>query len=317
MPRLSLAAHRLAIAGGAAASFVLASCSESPNSPTREIAPEAASLSQSQELADANGRHVFHTKQWHENDNAQNDAGNAHGKPGGGTSTGIFYHGGPVLQGGTNVVAIYWGGSTIYSGGPTPGTTGSAGQDGSLVGTFLSTLGGSDYFKINSTYWDASGTHILNSVTYDGFWANPDLPTTSSISDAQMVAMLQNAFDTKKLTYTASTVYAIFTGPGVNLGGGGVVAGFSDQRQLELLVESGLTPLEAIKVCTMNGATFLGRADKVGSIAAGKQADLVVIDGDPSARIEDVRKVSLVFKQGVAYDPAKLIASVKGKVGLF
>ena len=100
-------------------------------------------------------------------------------------------------------------------------------------------------------------------------------------------------------------------------GGGGVVAGFSDQRQLELLVEGGLTPLEAIKVCTLNGATFLNRADKVGSIAAGKQADLVVIDGDPSANIADVRKVSLVFKQGVAYDPAKLIASVKGKVGLF
>ena len=100
-------------------------------------------------------------------------------------------------------------------------------------------------------------------------------------------------------------------------GGGGVVAGFSDQRQLELLVESGLTPLEAIKVCTMNGATFLNRADKVGSIAAGKQADLVVIDGDPSANIADVRKVSMVFKQGVGYDPAKLIASVKGRVGLF
>jgi enamidase len=99
--------------------------------------------------------------------------------------------------------------------------------------------------------------------------------------------------------------------------GGGVIPGFSNQRQLELLVESGLTPLEAIKVCTLNGATYLGRADRVGSIAAGKQADLVVIDGDPSTRIEDVRKVSLVFKQGVGYDPAKLIASVKGKVGIF
>ncbi len=59
------------------------------------------------------------------------------------------------------------------------------------------------------------------------------------------------------------------------------------------------------------------RGALVGSIAAGKQADLVVIDGDPSAHIEDVRKVSLVFKQGVGYDPAKLIASVKGRVGLF
>jgi len=100
-------------------------------------------------------------------------------------------------------------------------------------------------------------------------------------------------------------------------GGGGVIPGYSDQRQIELLVEGGLTPLEAIKVATMNGATYLGRADKVGSIATGKQADLVVIDGDPSASIGDIRKISLVFKQGVGYDPAKLIASVKGKVGLF
>jgi enamidase len=100
-------------------------------------------------------------------------------------------------------------------------------------------------------------------------------------------------------------------------GGGGVIPGYSDQRALELLVESGLTPLEAIKVGTLNGATFLGRANLVGSIAAGKQADLVVIDGDPSTRIEDIRHVSVVFKQGIGYDPARLIASVKGRVGLF
>ena len=98
---------------------------------------------------------------------------------------------------------------------------------------------------------------------------------------------------------------------------GGVVAGYSNQRALELLVEAGLTPLEAIKVGTLNGATFLGRGALGGSIAAGKQADLVVIDGDPSTRIDDVRKVTLVFKQGVGYDPAKLIASVRGRVGLF
>jgi enamidase len=100
-------------------------------------------------------------------------------------------------------------------------------------------------------------------------------------------------------------------------GGGGVIPGYSDQRELELLVESGFTPLEAIKICTLNGATYLGRADRVGSIALGKQADLVVIAGDPSTRIADVRNVQLVFKQGVGYDPAKLIASVAGKVGLF
>jgi enamidase len=100
-------------------------------------------------------------------------------------------------------------------------------------------------------------------------------------------------------------------------GGGGVIPGYSNQRAIELLVESGFTPLEAIKIGTLNGATFLGRAQFTGSIAVGKQADLVVINGDPSARIADIRNVEIVFKQGVGYDPAKLIASVKGKVGLY
>lgn len=100
-------------------------------------------------------------------------------------------------------------------------------------------------------------------------------------------------------------------------GGGGVIAGYSNQRAVELLAESGLTPLEAIKVSTLNGATYLGRAERTGSIAVGKQADLVVIDGNPASQIGDIRKVSLVFKEGVGYDPAKLIASVKGRVGLF
>lgn len=100
-------------------------------------------------------------------------------------------------------------------------------------------------------------------------------------------------------------------------GGGGVIAGYSNQRALELLVEAGLTPLEAIRVGTLNGATYLGRGNLVGSVAVGKQADLVVVDGDPSTSISDIRKVTTVFKQGVAYDPAKLIASVKGRVGLF
>jgi enamidase len=100
-------------------------------------------------------------------------------------------------------------------------------------------------------------------------------------------------------------------------GGGGVVPGFSNQRALELLVEAGMTPLEAIRVGTINGATYLGRADRVGSIAVGKQADLVVIGGNPAATIADIRNVELVFKQGAGYDPAKLIESVRGRVGLF
>ncbi len=100
-------------------------------------------------------------------------------------------------------------------------------------------------------------------------------------------------------------------------GGGGVIPGYSNQRELELLVDAGLTPLEAIGVGTLNGATYLGIADRVGTIAVGKQADLVVVAGDPSSRISDVRNVEIVFKKGVGFDPAKLIESVRGRVGVF
>lgn len=100
-------------------------------------------------------------------------------------------------------------------------------------------------------------------------------------------------------------------------GGGGVVAGFSNQRTVELLVDAGFTPLEAIQISTLNGAKYLRRDAEIGSIAVGKQADLVIINGDPSRTVSDIRKVELVFKQGVGYDPAKLIASVAGRVGLF
>jgi enamidase len=100
-------------------------------------------------------------------------------------------------------------------------------------------------------------------------------------------------------------------------GGGGVVPGYSNQRQLELLVEEGFTPLEAIRIGTLSGAIYLGRDAKVGSIAVGKQADLVVVGGDPSKTIADVRNVLTVFKQGVGFDPEKLRASVRGRVGLW
>jgi imidazolonepropionase-like amidohydrolase len=98
-------------------------------------------------------------------------------------------------------------------------------------------------------------------------------------------------------------------------GMGGVLAGFGDQREVELLVEAGFTPLEAIHIATANGAQFLGEADKIGTIAAGKQADLVVIKGDPSKKIEDIENVETVFKDGVGYDSSKLIESVRGVVG--
>jgi len=98
-------------------------------------------------------------------------------------------------------------------------------------------------------------------------------------------------------------------------GNGSAVAGFGDQRNIELLVSGGFTPVEAIHIATQNGAKFLGMDDRIGSVATGKQADLVVIDGNPAEHIADIEKVELVFKDGAGYDPAKLLESVRGQVG--
>jgi enamidase len=100
-------------------------------------------------------------------------------------------------------------------------------------------------------------------------------------------------------------------------GSGGVIPGYSNQRQLELLVEEGFTPVEAIAIGTLNGAKYLGRDQQIGSIAAGKRADLMLVTGDPSRVIADVRNVDTVFRQGIGFDPAKLIQSVTGKVGIW
>jgi len=98
-------------------------------------------------------------------------------------------------------------------------------------------------------------------------------------------------------------------------GNGGVIPGFGDQRELELLVEAGFTPVEAIRIGTLNGATYLGLADRIGTIAAGKNADLFIVKGNPAANINDVENVIVVFKDGVGYDSAKLIQSVRGRFG--
>jgi imidazolonepropionase-like amidohydrolase len=99
-------------------------------------------------------------------------------------------------------------------------------------------------------------------------------------------------------------------------GFGGIIAGFGDQRELELLVEAGFTPVEAIHIATENGAKWLGEEGSVGTIATGKAADLVVINGNPAEKISDVEKVDTVFKDGVGYDPVALLRSVQGLAGI-
>ena len=99
-------------------------------------------------------------------------------------------------------------------------------------------------------------------------------------------------------------------------GDGHVIAGLGDQRGIELLVEAGFSVPEAIRIATLNGAIYLGRADRIGSLEPGKQADLVLLDGDLSRDIHAITRPVLVFRNGVGYDSAAIYASLRGHVGL-
>lgn len=129
---------------------------------------------------------------------------------------------------------------------------------------------------------------------------------------ADYITLLRKAMEFERAFVRAGGL--LIAGPDPT-GNGGVVAGFGDLREVELLVEAGFTPLEAIRIASFNGALFLGEEARIGSIAPGKQADLVVVKGDPATNISDIEKVEIVFKDGIGYDSEKLIQSVQGLVG--
>ncbi|HEX2271150.1 MAG TPA: amidohydrolase family protein, partial [Pyrinomonadaceae bacterium] len=132
-------------------------------------------------------------------------------------------------------------------------------------------------------------------------------------SQGDFVSLLRKAMEFERAFVQAGGLLIAGLDP---TGNGGIVAGFGDLRQIELLVEAGFTPPEAIRIATLNGAKFLGEDTRIGSIAVGKQADLMVVKGNPAANINDIEKVEIVFKDGVGYDSEKLIQSVQGLVGI-
>ena len=131
--------------------------------------------------------------------------------------------------------------------------------------------------------------------------------------EANFVPVLRKAMEFERAFVKAGGLLLAGLDP---TGNGGVVAGFGDHRQVELLVEAGFTPVEAIQIATLNGAKFLGEDARIGSVAVGKQADLMVVKGNPAATIADIENVEIVFKDGVGYNSEKLIQSVQGLVGI-
>lgn len=135
----------------------------------------------------------------------------------------------------------------------------------------------------------------------------------NQLKDTASTRLFKKEMAWEKQFYDAGGLLVSGTDP---TGAGRTVAGYANRRQLELLVEAGFTAVEAIKISTLNGAKYLGRDKEIGSIEVGKQADLVLIDGDPEQNINQVRKMEVVFKKGVGFDSVKLFESMKGKVGL-
>jgi imidazolonepropionase-like amidohydrolase len=126
-------------------------------------------------------------------------------------------------------------------------------------------------------------------------------------------AVFKKAMEFDRMFAAAGGLLAAGSDP---TGSGGALPGFGDQRNHELLVEAGFSPLESIKIMTLNGAKVLGVDKDLGSIETGKIADLVVTRGNPAATPADIRNVTIVFKDGVGYDSARLLAAVKGVVGV-
>ena len=134
------------------------------------------------------------------------------------------------------------------------------------------------------------------------------------VAAAQQKKIFENAQQLERRFVAAGGL--LLAGPDPT-GDGHVLPGFGDQREIELLVQGGFSPVEAIRIATLNGATYLGQQARIGSVAVGKDADLVVVKGDPTQRIEDIENVEIVFRDGMGFDSAKLLESVRGRYGQY
>jgi imidazolonepropionase-like amidohydrolase len=133
----------------------------------------------------------------------------------------------------------------------------------------------------------------------------------SQAANSPMPAIFKNAMAFERRFVAAGGILAAGVDPAWS-----APAGIGDQRNYELLVEAGFSPADAIRIMTYNGAKVLGLDGKTGSVEVGKAADLVIIQGDPVARPAEIRNVRTVFRDGIGYDSAKLLAAVTGQVGI-
>ena len=97
---------------------------------------------------------------------------------------------------------------------------------------------------------------------------------------------------------------------------GRIVPGYANMRLLEILVEMGFTTQEAVKICTLNGAKYLELEETIGTIEAGKIADLIILEENIKDKVTAIRSKKIVFKNGIGYNSEKLFKAAEGLVGI-
>ena len=153
---------------------------------------------------------------------------------------------------------------------------------------------------------------LLNTKAHAAAVSTLDRIQRNAERRAKSLAMLKREMEFEKAFVAAGGTLLVGTDP---TGWGGTVPGPGNLAALRLLAEAGFTPLEVIRFATREGARFLGIGGQVGTIAVGKRADLVLVDGKPDEDLAQLSRIDLVFKDGIAYDPKKLAESVRGKIG--
>jgi imidazolonepropionase-like amidohydrolase len=123
-------------------------------------------------------------------------------------------------------------------------------------------------------------------------------PVASLMSAASFTSFLQ----TVRVLHAAGVPFVAGTDQ--------AVPGYSVDREVELYVKAGFTPMEAIQAATLVSARAMGMEKDSGTIEPGKRADVILVDGNPLENISDIRKVSAVFAAGRMFQPAALWQSV-------
>jgi imidazolonepropionase-like amidohydrolase len=160
--------------------------------------------------------------------------------------------------------------------------------------------------------FDSAQRHVSKRIR--GFWTGVNrIPALSSAADRAF----ENAF-LVHYAYSQPFVRKLDAAGGRIVAGTdeptpGLVPGFSLHGELELLVRAGLTPMRAIQAATQTAADFLRRSHELGTIQPGKLADIIVVDGQPHVRIDDIRRVRTVVSDGILINPVGILSAAAAR----